>query len=44
MIAVTAVWLAAFMALQHAQEMSALWLVVSAISLWAGDPKRRQTR
>jgi hypothetical protein len=38
-IAVTAVWLAAGTALQHAHEVSALWLLVSAVSLWAGGPK-----
>jgi hypothetical protein len=39
-IAVVAVWLAAFMSLQHAWDLSALWLFVSAVALWLGDPRR----
>jgi hypothetical protein len=39
-IAVVAVWLAAVMSLHHAWDVSALWLFVSAVALWLGDPSR----
>lgn len=39
-IAVVTVWLAAIMSFQRAWDLSAVWLFVSAIALWLGDPRR----
>jgi len=42
-IAVVMIWLAAFMSLQQAWDISALWLLLAAFALWLGDPKKQPT-